>query len=137
MQLRALLRDADGVAIANEVMQSMHSQGVQEGDAAEMEVASLTALLEDEDVSERDLTALAPDLAALCEQHGWPKAPFSRLGSKGQSARLKPSRVNGSCQGPLSAVPILWERPRAVIELGGGRPPPPQPAGRGGGAGGM
>ena len=33
--------------------------------------------------------------------------------------------------GPLSAVPTLWERPRAVIELGGGRPPRHSPLGGG------
>jgi hypothetical protein len=45
-----------------------------------------------------------------------------------------PARVTVACTRrwqPLSAVPTLWARPRAVIELGGGRPPRHSPLGGG------
>ena len=59
---------------------------------------------------------------------------WERLGGNGGAGGHGESHMDAylrsKCQ-PLSAVPTQWERLRAVIELGGGRPPRDSPLGGG------
>ena len=59
---------------------------------------------------------------------------WERLGGNGGAGDDGESHMDAylrsKCQ-PLSAVPTPWERLRAVIELGGGRPPRDSPLGGG------
>ena len=52
----------------------------------------------------------------------------AREGGEGRVAQVRHGR---DAFLPLSAVPTLWEQPRAVIELGGGRLPRDSPPGGG------
>ena len=51
-------------------------------------------------------------------------------GAGGHGESHMDAYLRSKCQ-PLSAVPTPWERLRAVIELGGGRPPRDSPLGGG------
>ena len=74
--VRDLLGGVDGVAICREAMEHSHTRGVQEGDKEELDMATLTRLLEDDGVADDVIATLAPDWSALCVEFGLPSAPF-------------------------------------------------------------
>jgi hypothetical protein len=70
------IMSAAGPADVEKLRQEWLRRGVEEGDKEELDMATLTRLLEDDGVADDVIATLAPDWSALCVEFGLPSAPF-------------------------------------------------------------